>query len=195
MRTYIRKLNEAGVELPPNLIEKFRAYFTLVKYRSEQLPSISIGDDDKINVNGTIVSNNLKFRRLPFNFGTIEGDAIFDRNGLITLDGCPSKVLGTFQCQGNELTSLKHGPTQVRNFYYCGDNPLTSLEGLPVDTTVILMTLYEETPLLRLVGMPYLLEIIKSIINQYRNQGPSRKNIIACQKQLIDAGFGSNAAW
>lgn len=36
---------------------------------------------------------------------------------------------------------------------------------------------------------------VSQIINSHKGKGVDRKNILACQKALIDAGFEGNATW
>jgi hypothetical protein len=119
------------------------------------------------------------------------------------LQGGPEYVGGTFDCSKNRLTSLIGGPKQVRGQFNCQNNPLVSLEGLPEPTkwtnlnaAQIFVTWSSNLPLLRLVGR-YIVRFQHEsfeIIAKYAGD-PSRSNILACQKELIDAGFEGNASW
>ena len=54
-----------------------------------------------------------------------------DNNDLTSLKGAPKHVGGGFDCGFNNLTSLKGAPKYVDGYFDCCDNNLTSLEGAP----------------------------------------------------------------
>ena len=89
----------------------------------------------KIN-NGLVDVNthiNLRYKKLtelPLNFGTINGNFDCNSNELTTLKGCPKIINGFFSCSFNRLTSLENGPSEVDGFYSATDNYLTDLVGL-----------------------------------------------------------------
>lgn len=69
-----------------------------------------INDDLTVDVNDDVDIGDLKAKVIPFQFG---------------------KVTGSFNCSGNELTSLKGCPTSVGRSFYCSNNKLVSLKGCP----------------------------------------------------------------
>jgi hypothetical protein len=91
-----------------------------------------IRDDGSIDVRGSV--NLLKklgnLETLPLTFNTI-GDS-FDcyGNNLTTLEGCPKEVGGNFYCTSNNIISLKYSPEIVDGHFGCTDNEITSLDGL-----------------------------------------------------------------
>lgn len=64
-------------------------------------------------------------------FGLWMGDFDCRAMRLVSLTGCPDKVIGNFNCSGNQLKSLEGGPKLVSGHYDCSDNSLESLEGAP----------------------------------------------------------------
>ena len=49
------------------------------------------------------------------------------------MKGGPIEVGGHFQCDSNQLTSLKGGPYKISgDIYYCHNNQITGLDGFPV---------------------------------------------------------------
>ena len=99
------------------------------------IENYTINDDVSIDVDGNV---NLAYdlyreelTKIPLKFGNIIGDFECDRNQLITLKGSPKSVVGNFDCSGNQLTSLEYCPESVGGNFDCHSNQLTSLEGLP----------------------------------------------------------------
>lgn len=68
--------------------------------------------------------------RLPLKFGVVDGNFSVAGAGLQTLLHSPTRVIGTFDCSGNKLTSLAHSPKSVISFQ-CSNNQLTTLSGCP----------------------------------------------------------------
>ena len=62
-----------------------------------------------------------------------EGNLDVSFSDLTSLEGAPSKVNGSFNCNGNRLTSLDGSPVVVGENFYCVKNLLTSLKGGPVE--------------------------------------------------------------
>jgi len=93
------------------------------------------------------MNNMREFRRiaickeLVLVYDLIEGD-VYDGNVNLYQRGDPNilikfsqleirKVNGWFDCNDNNLTSLKGCPEIVKGYFDCNDNNLTSLEGCP----------------------------------------------------------------
>lgn len=156
--------------------------------------------------------------RLPVNFARTKDFDCYDKH-LKALDGCPEIVEGDFNCQDNELVSLKGGPRWVLSDYFCQHNQLKSLIGSPdyvgerlncfgnklesleglADVYAISLNYGYNLPLLRLlkVGVFGLLgnDEVADILRKHDGKQNFRANIIACQKELIDAGYEGNASW
>ncbi len=155
-------------------------------------------------IDGHFFANNCKLRSLDGAPNYVEGRFECNQNKLTSLSGSPSHVGWSFACDMNELTDLKGCPKAISGNYSCIGNPLKSLEGLPTEISGgdFNFTWTADLPLLRLVGKSIYIHggdrdigsVIEEIINDYV-ESPSRANIIACQRRLIDAGFAGNAAW
>ena len=91
--------------------------------------------DGKVNVDGDFylrVSRAFSLKKLPVQFGVVNGMFNCANVGLTTLIGCPVQVDGIFSCTNNEIESLVGGPKIVKNNYACFSNDrLTSFDGLP----------------------------------------------------------------
>lgn len=102
---------------------------------------------DSVNLEGKIDGN-----RLPVRFDVVDGYFNISHNDLITLEGCPKKVIRDFDCSYNKITTLfgapksvgdfncsnnelkkdlSHGPKEVEGYYSCSNNRLTSIQGSP----------------------------------------------------------------
>lgn len=129
-------------------------------------------------------------------------------NYLPSLAGAPEHVGLSFNCSYNRLTSLLGSPKNIGLSFNCSNNlGITSLEGCPKDLPQgdFVISWTPELPLLRLVGLMVFfqgntdfeterLAKVERILEKYVDKF-SRSNIIACQKDLIDAGFEGNASW
>jgi hypothetical protein len=136
---------------------------------------------------------------------TVGGDFECQKSGLKSLLGAPQSVQGTFDCSSNDLESLEGCSKIIGGTLRCSNNPLRSLRGLPDEVRHIVVSWTPDLPLLQLVGRKFKLigetmwqippeaDKIMAILTQY--SGASRYNIIACQKELINAGFEGNASW
>jgi hypothetical protein len=124
-------------------------------------------------------------------------------NKLTSLEGAPAKI-ADFSCAINLLTSLQGAP-KICRWFVCQRNPLlTSLEGIPQELDEITLTYTNDLPLLRLlnydrdvldVSTPNCPQIILQLLKKFTSRKDLRLNILACQKELIDAGFEGNASW
>jgi hypothetical protein len=73
---------------------------------------------------------------LPVKFSNITGDFRCSGSegsgiGLTSLIHSPTRINGSFQCDGNMIESLEYGPSYVGLGYDCSDNHLTDLNFLP----------------------------------------------------------------
>jgi hypothetical protein len=94
------------------------------------------GIDDYTIKDGLINTDNVilikKVKKLPVQFGHVDGNFSCSNNQLTSLAGCPNEVGGYFDCSNNQLISLEGAPKSVSGGYFdCHDNQLISLEGAP----------------------------------------------------------------
>ncbi len=61
----------------------------------------------------------------------VTGSFNCQRNELTSLKNSPSVVDGYFRCHKNKLSTLEGGPTSVGKHLFCSFNQLTSLVGAP----------------------------------------------------------------
>jgi len=59
------------------------------------------------------------------------GSFFCSRNSLTSLSGSPHTVTGEFFCYDNQLDSLRGAPKKIGGDFLCESNPLTSLDGIP----------------------------------------------------------------
>jgi hypothetical protein len=139
-------------------------------------------------------------RKLPVQFGHIDGNFSCSNNQLISLEGAPKSVSGNFSCYDNKLTSLAGCPTEVSGYFDChNNNQLISLAGAPKSVGgSFYLTWSKDLPLLRLVRYQNVQTFngrVNEIIRKYCNHKPVKEAILLCQKDLIDNGFIGNASW
>ena len=84
-----------------------------------------------VNVTEDVDLSSLHLKKLPIRFGTVGGYFNCNINNLTSLKGAPKKVGGSFYCMNNKLTSLEGAPKKVVGVFNCNINNLTSLEGAP----------------------------------------------------------------
>jgi hypothetical protein len=167
---------------------------------------VTISDDGLINVYGWVkVKTATRDGKLGFRFGKLRGYFNVSGLDLVSLEGCPKFVGGSFNCRDNKLRDLKGGPQEVGGIYRATSNPLESLEGLSVYIDKYIQLNYsDKLPLLRGLGAAegVFLEPtnaftsrIEDILNDSRWEGKGKAGAIPCAAALIKAGFGGNAKW
>ena len=92
------------------------------KYNIE---NYTINDDGSIDVNGSVSLSYYDLTELPLIFNRVIGDFNCNNNNLTSLKGCPRWVGGWFSCEVNQLTSLEFSPDYVGGDFYCKYNKLT----------------------------------------------------------------------
>ena len=149
------------------------------------------------------------------------GDLIVNDKKLVSLEGCPTHITGTFNCSFEKLKTLVGGPQRVDGNYKCAFNRLTDLVGCAshISGTLIIT----DNKITSLVGIH---KIIKScntiwfndykitqggiglllienltnisyddepfqIIAQYLGSGT--KGMMECSKELISSGYDNYA--
>lgn len=100
------------------------------------IKNYKIDDDGLVNVEGDVNIRSLitKFilDKIPVKFGNVTGSFECNGNKLTSLEGAPKSVGGNFDCRSNQLTSLEGAPKSLGGDFDCGVNKLTSLEGSPI---------------------------------------------------------------
>ena len=89
------------------------------------ITNYTINEDGSIDVDGDVYLWNKGLTELPLTFNKVTGYFDCDDNNLTTLKGCPRWVGGFFSCYRNRLPSLEFSPDYVGGDFYCYNNPLT----------------------------------------------------------------------
>ena len=74
-----------------------------------KIENYTINADLTIDIGGNVYLHSRNLKKLPYQFGIVNG---------------------FFDCINNELTSLEHCPKTVDGHFYCYDNPLNSIKEL-----------------------------------------------------------------
>jgi len=98
------------------------------KYR---IKNYTINNDGSIDVYGDVMLKGYSLVEIPINFHHVSGYFDCEYNNLTTLKGSPKSVGGNFYCDWNYLTKLEGGPQSVGGSFWCEYNYITSFEGSP----------------------------------------------------------------
>lgn len=136
------------------------------------------------------------------NTGKVSGTASVNLKKDVLVHTLPvqfATVYGHFNCDQNNLTTLKGAPTETGLYFSCRNNPLVSLEGLPAKVGALCWATWSpHLPLLRLLNLNSLklLEApneVEHIITKYKGQG--KPGAIKAAAELVRAGYRDNARW
>jgi len=87
--------------------------------------------DGTYDCKGSVYLMCLGLTKLPIRFRRVEGSFNCSGNQLTTLEGAPEWVGKHFICFSNNLTTLEGGPRYVGTIFDCAHNLLTTLKGAP----------------------------------------------------------------
>ncbi len=90
-----------------------------------KIKNYNINHDGSIDVNGSVDLYSQELTELPLRFNKVTGYFNCDFNNLTTLKGSPKWVGDRFSCSDNKLTSLEFSPEYVKGPFECVDNQLT----------------------------------------------------------------------
>jgi hypothetical protein len=184
--------NKADYDRIMSVKNMLSRYFTITG-------NLKINEQNLIDLDGSceIKHSIVSISRLPVKFLQVSSWFYCSGVDLESLVGAPQKVGGDFYCSNNKLTSLVGAPKTIGGEFSAAGNMLTSLEGVPEYFFRGTFTWHAQMPLLRLVGKlcglldaPLCTEILRTYVGK-----ATRSSILACQKELIDAGFEDNASW
>jgi hypothetical protein len=93
------------------------------------IKNYTINSDNSVDVDGDVNLWGKKLTSIPLNFNIVNGYFECDDNNLTSLKGCPVRVGNGFYCYDNKLTSLQYSPQYIENGYFsCGRNKIESLQ-------------------------------------------------------------------
>ncbi len=84
-----------------------------------------------VDVNKSVRIIDIVLSEFPFKFGTINGNFDCNDNNLTTLKGAPDIVLGRFSVFYNHIESLEYFPKRVTGVISITHNKISSFKGLP----------------------------------------------------------------
>lgn len=170
------------------------------------------GAPREVDGNFGCINNNLV--NLKGGPDVVKGNYRCGDNKLTSLEGAPRTIeQGYFSCADNKrgnLTSLVHAPEMIDGHFNCNGNKITSLKDIhkiikvmdgnfmaeenPIESHVLGVLLIKGCIGIKLSNSP-----VEKILNKYlgavREADKSRahKDLIACQSELLDAGFDDYA--
>jgi hypothetical protein len=90
------------------------------------IENYTINPDGSIDVYGDVHLSFYNLTELPLVFNKVNGFFDCDYNQLTTLKGCPRWIGDSFYCSHNQLTSLEFSPDYVGGSFDCSGNKLTN---------------------------------------------------------------------
>ncbi len=129
------------------------------------IENYTINEDGSIDVDGNVDFDNKGLTELPLNFNKVNGFFNCDHNQLTTLKGSPKYVDG-FSCGTNKLTSLEFSPKKVGSNFYCEDNEIRDLYGISDDIGIYLFC-NKENPIGSIIHKEVDIDFIRAF-NSYR---------------------------
>ena len=94
------------------------------------IQNYTINDDLSIDVYTNVNLSILGLKELPLNFNVVFGYFNCNMNNLTTLKGSPKICHESFYCSQNNLTSLKYLPENIAGYLDLSYNELTNLYGI-----------------------------------------------------------------
>ena len=98
--------------------------------REYNIQNYIINDDLSIDVYTNVNLFRLGLKELPLKFNNVWGYFNCNMNNLTTLKGSPKICQDSFHCSQNNLTSLEYLPKQINGYLDLSYNNLTNLEGI-----------------------------------------------------------------
>jgi Leucine-rich repeat (LRR) protein len=117
-------------------------------------------------------------------------------NLLTSLLGCPTEIKGTFNCYNNKLSSLAGFPAKLDGRGNCYGNNLTSLQGIHKQLKEAKSLDFSANPikshvlgLLKIKGLETIELSRKGVQDIINKHLAGERDVMACQDELMDAGF------
>jgi hypothetical protein len=102
-------------------LQKICFFYNIENYTKNQ--------DGSINVDGNVNINDMALTKIPIKFNIVNGSFNCSGNELTTLENSPREIKFDFNCFANNLKSLNYGPIKVGSNYNCSKNLLSNLKG------------------------------------------------------------------
>jgi hypothetical protein len=130
-----------------------------------------------VNVMGYIILPKTS-THIPVRFGHVTGNFYCHDTNITSLAGAPRSVGGNFYCNKTKITSLAGAPKSVGRSFYCHDTPLVNH-----------LLAFFRAPGIKSVNTGD--EAADAIL--CKHLGSADRDMLLCQDELIDAGFGGQA--
>lgn len=112
-------------------MEFFKSKIKIKKWLDEMgIVDYVILEDGTVDVNNSVNLKNKKLSFIPVQFNRVLGSFYCSNNKLTSLKGCPKIVAKAFSCSGNKLDNLEFSPQKTGSFF-CIKSQLKSLKGCP----------------------------------------------------------------
>jgi hypothetical protein len=151
------------------------------------------------SVGGHFVCAGTKLTSLAGASQSVGGDFNCNNTKITSLVGAPQSVGGDFFCINEKITSLEGAPQRVGGHFVCNYTKITSLAGAPKSVgrnfvcfgtpLVNHLLAFFKTPAIKSVKIGN--EAADAILNKYL--ASADRDMLMCQDELIDAGFGDTA--
>lgn len=92
----------------------------------------TINDDLSIDVYTNVNLSRLGFKELPLNFNVVLGYFNCNSNNLTSLKGSPKICQNDFHCADNYLKSLEYSPELINGVFDISNNELSNLNGIGI---------------------------------------------------------------
>ena len=94
-----------------------------------EISQYTINDNLTVDVNDHVDISYCDLKKIPIQFGVINGSFNCSHNKLTTLKGAPQDLVNMY-CEKNRLTNLEGAPAKIHNTLDVSDNEITSLTGV-----------------------------------------------------------------
>ncbi len=161
-----------------------------------KIHNYTINEDASVSVAGDVtfvgVLPELQFQ---VQFRTVTGNFYVEGKSLKTLLGCPQIVGGNFDCAYCDLVDLTHISTKIGGTIFCNGNPIKTFKNIHKMTSCnkVLLPMNNTPGTLYWILVPNIRTIscFEEQVGEILTTHIRTKDILACQEDLIDAGFGA----
>jgi hypothetical protein len=189
------------IENPKNIDEM---HGILAKYFVSTTSKIELAGFDsqgRVDMPGNLIMISIPpNKKLPLQFGYVDGSFNASGSPLVSLEGSPHTVQGDFNCSNTSITTLDGAPNHVDGDFFCyAYDPLESMNGAPSYVGGEFWIKWSKNlPILRLlqykkVDLAFAPDEVQEIIQKYLGTG--KKGMLGAAAELTKAGFRDNARW
>ena len=106
----------------------------------------TLNPDGTVDVEGDVNICDKNLYKIPLKFGIVKGNFSCRNNKLTSLEGCPNRIIGNFNCGVNkQLKNLEGCPSYIDGDFFCVDNDnIYNFDGFPRHAKAVILT---DTPI------------------------------------------------